>query len=382
VTHNDQMPQWQLEQLKEVGKFISSELRSKEPDDKETNDELSYKLFQFLFDQTMERLRPGNNLLPLTPKEVSAKLYRPSRFEDERVRGEKSRKVKSHLRHRLELFASSSKGKRLPWCFQVGSPEWELKPIPQSPATKRFWAPYFNPECKIIRIIYAESLFFRTNADNRAFLRHMDVNDPVTARDDIQKKWRIPSKWKLQPPGKQFVSAGDCAAVAKFVQQFERNGLETEITKADAMNDWTVDESKGEGLIVMGNGRIIPWLYERIEAEGFNLRITDDGIYDTQNNVTIPDDPLAKDIQGLILRTFSEEWRCWLTIIVANHGRFAERFATYLFQETEVLDLFGKRKWNDASRDVPKKFEIAGKLPVDPREVLGKRLGHGFEVSL
>jgi len=370
VSHNVLSDPWKLQQLYLVRDELRRELRATDAKD------LTSKLFDFLIDQTIERLTATSELPRLTADSVINAMYQRGRGDDTMTLGVKIRKLKSRLKERLDIFSASGQGKRLPFSVHTEGSHWDLNIIDQSPAAKRFWAPYFQ-HCKTVRIVYAESVFVRTGKDKKSFIRHMEVNDPATAAEKLRKLFPVPANFDLQP-GTQFVSSGDCAGALALTQQFERNGLPTIVTKAHDMGRWLPES--GEGVILLGNERIIPWLHDRLESEEFDFGASGRGIKRRKGNLTAMDDPSAQLIQGIVARTFSKDLGCWLTVIGADHGRFVERFANYLFSEKELSILFGAMGWNTV--EIPRNFGIPATVDVNFNEDLKSQPGLGVKVAL
>jgi hypothetical protein len=209
----------------------------------------------------------------------------------------------------------------------------------------------------------------------------MDVNDLAAGSEKIRQRWDLPANLELQP-GRQFVSAGDCAAVITLARKFERHGLQTAIIKAHDMVRWS--PSEGDGLIILGNSRIVPWLADTLEAEQFDLRIEANGIRECKKNVITADDPSAQRVQGIVCRTLSRSlirgFECCLTVIAANHGRFNECFADYLFSEENLPFIFGAMQWNDL-KQLPQKFDFKATVDVDLSEEIKIVPGSGATVA-
>jgi hypothetical protein len=241
---------------------------------------------------------------------------------------------------------------------------WNLEIIPQAPAMKRFWEPYFNDsDCSLVHIVYAEHVFFRIGHEGRTFIRHMDVNDEnVTAQ--IRSKYKLPRRFQGGP---LFVSAGDCSALLELVQQFERNGVRTNIIRFDRRGGWAPGEK--EGVILVGNGRAVPWINEVMEEEGFDLRIESRRIVDRRRKNNPNDDFFLPMVKGIIARAFASNLGCWITIIAANHGRFSEGSIKCLTSERDLGRLFEARRW-DPAKAIPKRFAFPATVDITELETL------------
>jgi plasmid stability protein len=368
---------WKLHQAVQVKNAICKEL----DDARDLR-----KIFGWLIDNKIKRFGTPDEIMRLTTDDILSALpdlvkSKPRKPAKEATPKDALRSQKRRLKERLEIFGLSDEGKRLPMRIHLPErgPTWDLVVTQESPAVKRFWEPYFSKKCKRVHIVYAESVFFRGGKDNRAFIRHMDVNDQE-AFEDIRSRWPIPEEVKLQG-GLQFVSAGDCAAVIELVQQFERNGVPTRVTKAHLLE---TPAEEGEGLIVLGNGRIAPWLAQRFRAEKFNHQIDAKRVRIARRKSNPDDDFSVPFVKGIIVRTFSDELNCWLTMIAANHGRFMEASVKYLMSEKsekELPRLFEKRKW-DSLQPVPSRFEIAATVNVDEWEQVKKEPGRAIPLTL
>ena len=320
-------------------------------------------LFEFLFDRQYEVLtgaaessRPTTHMIMEDLRDL-IKQKPPSSGKVPAPK-EALRTHKARLRAHLQAYLQSDNGKRSPisvYLSQV-SAYWDLQIERRSSAIKRFWEPYYR-DCESVHIVYEEALFFRLAGKTRTFLRHMDVNGWTT--DDLDS---LRTQFDLRPdtvlePKVAFVSAGECSAVIELIRQFERNGLPTRVTKAHKITESWRPLQK-EGLIIIGNGRIAPWIRDILLGEDFTLQIAPDRIVNTSKGDHRRDEEFLPKVRGIIARKYSENVGCWITIIAANHGRFAEGCVEDLLSEERLPELFTKMNF-DPDKALPKKFEMA-----------------------
>src|ERR1700733_15001624 len=160
------MPNWKIQQLFYVKEKLCHELKNQR--------ELTLKLFEHLIDHTIKQQMPMEEP-PLTTESVMTFIYGDSQKHRENF-ATNLRALKADLKACLAEFASSGRGRRLPFSIHVKDESWNLRVEEQACALKRFWAPYFE-ECDLVNIVYGENVFFRTGEDMRLFVRHLDVNE-------------------------------------------------------------------------------------------------------------------------------------------------------------------------------------------------------------
>jgi hypothetical protein len=366
---NHELEPWEFTQLSAAGRtvrsFLSSDQKSREEEKKGL---LRNQLFDLLYQHKIECIKAKKELPHPQPKALATALYEISGADylKEPARRETNlRAIKQGLKQSLERFEADYCNKRLPWSFQLIEGKYKLDAVRQDSAMKAFWAPYFTqPDPQFfVTIAYGENVFFRGGKRLRTFIRHMDVND-TKALNDIYSKCELPSDWVLLPGGTQFVSAGDCAAVIKLGQRFERNGLRTEVKTAEDFSRWSAQ--KQEGLIVLGNGRTLPWIARHLTEEKFAYQLSSNGIIDTRPNGGEHVDVFSPGIpvRGIISRTYSKNLRCWLTVISNNHARCSQAWVDYVLSENNMTRLF---EWI-SSDSLPDRFQIVVDVPVDPTE--------------
>lgn len=363
------MESWKIDQLsfvkQEVMRFLSGEkLR------------LCATLFEHLIARKIQQAE-GKEAAYLTDQDIAKYLYPGG---DPNKTDNNVRVKKSDLSRVLESFFDSTPGRKLPMVVSGPTrPETpaliseknnllDLDVHEKDCALKRFWKPYFC-ECTRVHIVYGENVFFRTGKDTRIFIRHLDVNDEKDCKG-IQKRCGMPSKSWWQG-GRQFTSSGDCAAVVDLVQGFERNGLQTNVIRAAALEGEGWRPGKKEGLVLLGNGRVIPWIPECLENEKFSLQIESKRIKDSRRQTNPNDNFREPSINGIVARTFSKNLNCWLTIITANHGRFCEAAVQCFSSEHDLARVFEARRWES----LPNRFEFEAKVNLTRLEEPQKKPG-------
>jgi hypothetical protein len=374
VSHGVQIERWKLQQVCSVRDVISLELRTNDPDGKIP------KLFDYLSDQKIERLRTPGELTPspaVSLQEVMAAVYKTwQQGTDEKI-ASAVRTLKKQLKARLDEFAGSNRGRRLPVSIHIAQKTWDLDIVDQSPAMKRFWEPYFQDHCTTVHIVYGESVFFRSRSNWRSFVRHMDVNDE-SAVEKIKSLCGLPPDSDLQG-GRQFVSAGECAAAIELTQHFERNGVTTNVIRSDNLRGWS--PKNGDGLILLGNGRVSSWIADLLKSEGFDHQIEATRLKVKSLRRNPDDDFSVPVIRGIVARTFSADLNCWLTIITANHGRFCEATVRWLLSEKGLNELSEEKKWN-SSEPLPTKFEFSGDVDLTEFEEVRKHTGRPVDFKI
>ncbi len=279
-----------------------------------------------------------------------------------KTENDRARTRKKDLGDALQRFAALDK--RLPVSFGVQI-DGCLTLEERDGAMKAFWDPYFV-HCDSVTIVYAESVFFRGGPRNRAFIRSMDVNE-LDALDKLYSECALPAGWVTQNGGTQFVPAGDCAAVISLAQSFDRNGLPATIVTAPQFHR---KPQPGEGIIVLGSGRTIPWLDQSMRAQAFPYQLASTGIEHLHEpGKSAHDDFTGPIVRGLVARYCCEKSGAWITLIGANHGRCSEAWVRNVSSSRNITRMFRTFRWDQAD-PVPPRFQITFSVRVDRGEIL------------